>query len=382
MVDIVNYEGREQAFIKHFFFKNYIETLFFRVAMKFDEIVYIDGFSGPWQNNDDKFQDTSFGIALNAMRMVKAHYKAKGREIKFTAHLVEKASEAYNELSKIPAKYPNLNVNTYNDDFLEVVGELSKKVHKNSYCFVFIDPKGWKVDLKKLSPLLSHKNSEVIFNFMFDFINRFVTHENSGVAESLDRLFPYTVNWRGIISKCNTPTERKDVIFEEFAKNLAQIGNFEFVSQTEILKPTKDRALYALFYATRNGKGIEVFRHEQVKALKKQIETRGETKLKNKQMETGQNELFGSANEYAPSQTEEILQSHENEAKNFILQVVPNKPASILYEDLRLETAKRFIVNFATINKISKDLMDEKLIEFPNWESNRRRPQSNYRVQK
>jgi len=75
MVDIQNYEGREQAYIKHFFFKNYIETLFFRLSNKFTNIVYVDGFSGPWQSNDDKFLDTSFGIALNAMRMVKARAK-------------------------------------------------------------------------------------------------------------------------------------------------------------------------------------------------------------------------------------------------------------------------------------------------------------------
>ena len=116
---------------------------------------------------------------------------------------------------------------------------------------------------------------------MFDFINRFVSHENPGVAESLDRLFPYSKNWRDKISKSETPTQRKDVIFEEFAENLARIGSFGFVSQTEILKPTKDRALYALFYATRNKKGVEVFRAEQVKALRKQIQTRGETKIKN-----------------------------------------------------------------------------------------------------
>lgn len=382
MVDIGNYEGREQAFIKHFFFKNYIETLFFRLAMKFDEIIYIDGFSGPWQNKDDKFKDTSFGIALNAMRMVKEHNKKRGKDIKCTAHLVEKDSKAYMELSKIPAKFPDLDVNTYNGDFLQVVEGLSKGMKNNSFCFIFIDPKGWKIDLIKLKPLLSHKNSEVIFNFMFDFINRFVTHENPGVADSLDKLFPYSENWRGEISNCRTPIERKDVIFEKFAENLAQIGNFGFVSQTEILKPTKDRALYALFYATRNKKGNEVFRQVQVKALKQQIETRGETKLKNKQQKTGQNELFSSANDYAPSPTEEILQSHEDEARNFILQTVPNKPASILYESLRLETAKRFIVNFPQINQISKKLKNEGLIEFPDWEKGKHVPQPSYRVQK
>lgn len=382
MVDIANYEGREQAFIKHFFFKNYIETLFFKLASKYQNIVYIDGFSGPWQNKDDKFKDTSFGIAVNAMRMVKARSKAKGNVVDFTAHLVEQNTEAYRELSKIATKYPELTIKTYNSDFLEVVGQITKEVNKNSFCFIFIDPKGWKIDLKKLSPLLSFKNSEVIFNFMFDFINRFVSHPDPAISDGLDLLFPYSENWRDKISKCNSPEERKDVIFDEFARNLELVGSFKFVSQTEILKPTKDRALYALFYATRNEKGIEVFRDQQVKALRKEIETRGETKIKNWQNRTGQGEMFTSTNEFSPSQTEEILNTHEIEARNFILQEVPKKPNTILYKDLRLETAKRFIIKFSKINEISRKLMDENLIEFPDWEKNRQRPQPNYRVQK
>ena len=148
MVDIGNYEGREQAFIKHFFFKNYIETLFFRLASKFSHIVYIDGFSGPWQSNDEKFKDTSFGIALDAMRMVKAHNKGKGTSVNFTAHLVEKNATAYGELSKIPAKFPDLTIKTYNADFLDVVEKISKTIDRNSFFFIFIDPKGWKIDLK------------------------------------------------------------------------------------------------------------------------------------------------------------------------------------------------------------------------------------------
>lgn len=382
MVDIGNYEGREQAFIKHFFFKNYIETLFFRLASKFSHIVYIDGFSGPWQSNDEKFKDTSFGIALDAMRMVKANSKAKGSSVNFTAHLVEKNATAYGDLSKIPAKFPDLTIKTYNADFLDVVERISKTMDKNSFCFIFIDPKGWKIDLKKLEPLLSFKNSEVIFNFMFDFINRFVTHPSPVVSDSLDKLFPYSENWRDKISNCDSPDDRKNMIFDEFAINLEIAGGFDFVSQTEVLKPTKDRALYALFYATRNKKGIEVFRQEQVKALEKQMQTRGETKIKDKQSKSGQGEMFISTNEFAPNKTEEILKLHQADAKEFILHTIPTKPANIMYEDLRLETAKRFIVKFSDVNKICKVLKDKNLIEFPDWEKGKRVPQPSYRVQK
>ena len=220
MVDIGIYEGREQAFIKHFFLKNYIETLFFRLAErgKYKNIAYIDGFSGPWQSNDDKFHDTSFGIALNAMRKVKARAKAKNIDINFVAHLVEEDPIAYEALSKIPAKYPEVSIRTYNDDFLRIVEPISKETKKEDFRFIFIDPKGWKIDLKKLGPLLSQNNCEVIFNFMFDFINRFTSHPDPLINKSLDLLFPITEDWR---QKADSTDERKRIIFELFAANLA-----------------------------------------------------------------------------------------------------------------------------------------------------------------
>lgn len=383
MVDIGNYEGREQAFIKHFFLKNYIETLFFRLAERgYNNITYVDGFSGPWQSNDDKFQDTSFGITLNAMQKVNAHAKSNGKTVKFTAHLVEEDAKAYQELAKIPEKYPELSITTYNDDFLQVIEPISRALKKSNYRFIFIDPKGWKIDLRKLEPLLSLKNSEVIFNFMFDFINRFTSHPGSSVLESLDLLFPYTENWRHQVSECNNAIERKSLIFELFAQNLGRVGEYEFVSQTEILKPTKDRALYALFFATRHQKGIKEFRQQQVKALRQQSETRGETKIKAKESRTGQTEMFKSANEITSNPTEEILQSQRDEARQFILEIVPKKPDNVLYVNLRLETAKRYIVKFADINQICNQLKNEKLIEFPNWEEGRKVPHPHYLVQK
>jgi hypothetical protein len=62
------YAGREQAWVKHYFLGNYLERLVHKVAASFDTIVYVDGFSGPWKSEAEDFADTSFGIALEALR--------------------------------------------------------------------------------------------------------------------------------------------------------------------------------------------------------------------------------------------------------------------------------------------------------------------------
>lgn len=67
--DKTAYEGREQAFVKHYLLETYLERLFHITAKRFDQIVYVDGYSGPWQSQGQSLEDTSFGIALAALRL-------------------------------------------------------------------------------------------------------------------------------------------------------------------------------------------------------------------------------------------------------------------------------------------------------------------------
>ncbi|MFL5209498.1 MAG: hypothetical protein ACJ8CC_10155, partial [Microvirga sp.] len=71
MVALADYTGREQAYVKHVFLERYLETLFFKTASFYDHIFYVDGFAGPWQSANEQFEDTSFGIALQALRKTK-----------------------------------------------------------------------------------------------------------------------------------------------------------------------------------------------------------------------------------------------------------------------------------------------------------------------
>lgn len=91
-----------------------------------------------------------------------------------SAHLVEKDSNAYKKLELIKAKFPDIAINTYNEDFLGVVPEILRAIPNDAFTFFLLDPKGYDISLKKIEDLLKRPKSEVIFNFMFDFINRAV----------------------------------------------------------------------------------------------------------------------------------------------------------------------------------------------------------------
>src|ERR1700745_1657507 len=144
MVSLQNYAGREQSYVKHVFLESYLEALVFKTASAFDHIVYVDGFAGPWQSANEQFEDTSFGIALNALRRAKQTWQGSGRTVQMTALLVERDAKAFVQLAKIPARYPDIAVMTYPKDFMSVVPALLKEIPRHAFAFFLIDPKGWR----------------------------------------------------------------------------------------------------------------------------------------------------------------------------------------------------------------------------------------------
>ena len=121
MVALADYAGREQAYVKHIFLESYLESLVFKTASVFNHIVYVDGFAGPWQSASERFEDTSFGIALSALRKAKDAWKKQGRTVEMTALLVERDPQAYARLATIPAKYPDIAIKTYPTDFIRIL---------------------------------------------------------------------------------------------------------------------------------------------------------------------------------------------------------------------------------------------------------------------
>jgi three-Cys-motif partner protein len=386
MVSIADYNGREQTYVKHVFLQNYLEALIYKTASTFNHIVYIDGFAGPWQSASEKFEDTSFGIALSALRKAKESWKGYGRDVRMSAHLVERDATAYVKLSKIGARYPDIIVSTYNGDFLGVISSILKDIPKNAFAFFLIDPKGWRIPLEVLRPMLTRPNSEVVFNFMFDFINRAANIKDPAIVRALDELVPFG-NFRGRIENLEqegrvTSDTRKAVLVEAFGESLAQLGNYQYVAQTTVLRPLSDRPLYCLFYASRHRAGIEAFRDCQMKALIEQSKTRAATKVKSAQDTSGQSELFESLHEMAPDELTAFFATEQEAAKKTLLELTPIAPGTILYKELWPLVLTRHVIRLPVLNEIAARLRKEEKLLFPGWEPRKRVPQPTYRAQR
>jgi three-Cys-motif partner protein len=385
MVSLEDYAGREQSYVKHVFLERYLEALVIKTASTYNHIVYVDGFAGPWQSANEQFEDTSFGIALNALRRAKQTWQGSGRTVQMTALLVERDAKAFVQLAKIPARYPDIAVMTYPKDFMSVVPALLKEIPRDAFAFFLIDPKGWRIPLAQLQPLLGRDKSEVIFNFMFDFVNRAASMK---AAAGLDELIPYG-DWRRrlaeaepIASVTATPEERKEILVDAFTDSLRVLGGYAYVVPTEILRPLTDRTLYCLFYATRHDTGLSVFRDCQIAALKAQSTTRAAGKVKYKASSSGQSELFESLHEMGPDEIEGRLEDEKRKAEAAIRHLVPKSPASIVYRKLWSTILLHHMVRKTDVNTICADMRKKEELLFPDWEAMRRVPQDNYRVQR
>jgi three-Cys-motif partner protein len=387
MISLEDYQGREQSYVKHVFLESYLERLVHKTASVYRHIVYVDGYAGPWQSSNEKFEDTSFGIALNALRRAKGSWKNNGRDVRMSAFLVERDPGAYKKLGQLPARYPDVSIKTYSDDFLTVLPAILRDIPPDAFAFFLIDPKGWRIPLRSLTPMLSRAKSEVIFNFMFDFINRAASITDPAVVSGLDELIPYG-NWRGKLDEAErrsgglTPEERKAVLVDAFSVSLTDLGRYEYVAETTVLRPVRDRPLYCLFYATRHPAGIEVFRESQIKALSELSRTRAATKIKHVAQKTGQGEIFRSLHDMGPDELIEFLEMERVKAEQTLLELAPTPPGSIRYETARTLVLARHVVRLAEVNKIAAKLSEARRLVFPDWETGKRVPQGHYRMQR
>lgn len=388
MVSLRDYAGREQSYVKHVFLESYLERLVHKTASIYSHTVYVDGFAGPWQSANEKFEDTSFGIALNALRRARGSWKEKGRDVRMSAFLVERDPSAYAQLARVPERYRDIEIKTYNQNFLTVLPDSLNEIPTGAFAFFFIDPKGWRIPLRDLQPLLARYPSEVIFNFMFEFINRAASIRDPAVIAGLNELIPFG-EWRSRLEEAErahpgavSSDERKAILVDAFAQSLARLGRYEYVAETTVLRTTRDRPLYCLFYATRHPKGIEVFRDCQVSALQEESRTRAATKVRQTATSTGQGEFFESLHDMAPDKLESFLQEQRSAAEKSLLDLTPRSPQILTYEKLRAQILARHVIRVSDVNKIAARLYGEKQLLFPDWERGKRVPQPSYRTQR
>lgn len=287
------YSGREQTEAKHFILRRCLQTLTFKLlAGGLRELAYVDGFSGPWESRTVDYSDTSFMIAIGVLKDAHRKFRDKGTTKVIKCLFVEEDAKAYEQLAAAVAKHHDpatgFHIATFQGRFEDAVADIIKFIGR-SFALVFIDPTGWTgYPYHTIAPVLRHRPSEVLINFMYDHINRFAASNDPAIIETLDPILGGP-NW----AKRLDPDLRRGLAVEKLFRSVLEAeGEFEYVLSTRIDKATADRPHFFIAYGTRSNHGLKAFRDIEHAALKGHEKRRVQAKQNKKTERTGIADIF------------------------------------------------------------------------------------------
>jgi three-Cys-motif partner protein len=290
--DLAAYTGREQAYIKHYLLEKYLAPFMYKVGSKWDSIVYIDAFSGPWQTTRKDYADSSFAIAIETLREARAGLMERGRKLRIESILVEEDKGAFAALESFAATQTTegFGVRALCGAFVEQIPAINRIIREkapNPFKFVFLDPKGWTdIPMRNMQDFLKGRSREVLINLMTRHIIRFLEEEDR--AESYNKLFGRNEVLDSLKTIPRENNERAEQAVREYCRSLKQLCAFKYVSSAVILEPNQESVKYYLVYATNDFHGIDVFKAAERAAAQIQDEIR----YSGRRNETPQTEMF------------------------------------------------------------------------------------------
>jgi len=292
------YEGREQSYVKHEVLKRYLERFAIIVGKFSPGITYVDCFSGPWRSRDEEaFQDTSFGIAISALRKAnEAVEKTFHKKLKIRCFFVEENAAAYKKLRAFADGIADAEITAVNGTFEANIPAILDfvKAGGTAFPFFFIDPTGWTgFALDRIKPLLQQQPSEVLINFMTAHIKRFVEAPEKQRQEEFEQLFG-SASFREEISAVSDLRDREDLLLSRYMEAVRTAGGFQFACASTVLHPVREHTHFHLVYCTRDPKGVDVFKGADKKAMEAMEEIRAKAQQDARIKGSGNLELFGA----------------------------------------------------------------------------------------
>jgi len=349
MKPVEYYKDREQTYLKHLFLERYLETVAYHIGYSHREFVFVDCFSGPWRAAHEELGDTSIRIALDRLNSVRNRLAELKRYPTIRAIFVEKSPIAFASLQKALQEHRgDIETAAFEGSFEENIPGILDQVGA-TFAFFFVDPTGWSgFAMDNLRPILKRGSGEVMINFMYDFINRFLGFQNASNEESLDRCFG-TPNWRAV----REAPDRESALVNFYMEQVRANGGFPYVTSSRILKPLHDRAYFHLIYATRNPKGMKEFRNVERKVVIAQEGIRATAQREHREQRSGQPE-FDFASEHPSNAFESERSQQLLAAKTTIIEFLKEGP--LLYETLQPLILQLRLVWKSDVNGILTEL--------------------------
>ena len=222
----------------------------------FDRIIYIDGFAGPgrYKQGEDGSPIIALKAALGAL---------DGRIQKpFEFHFVERkrrvaaALKANIDDLKQRRVWPaNIHITIHDQQTFQQAYEKHIRSHLQAFprapAFALVDPFGWTgIPLAVLSELMKRQSTEILVNFMFEEINRFIVHPDQG--QNFDNLFACS-DWRQVETMAGG--NRKKFIVDLYREQLRRFAGAKYVRSFE-MRNQRNATDYFLYFVSNNRLGL------------------------------------------------------------------------------------------------------------------------------
>jgi three-Cys-motif partner protein len=238
---------------KHEILKRYFQAWLPILGHTNNRLLYIDAFAGPGE-----YTGGEDGSPLVILKAARDHSLKVSSELRCV--FVEAEPDRYNHLLKVldtvrPSLPSNIAFTPLKGKFTDHVPEIFSKVQEQINCkgptLAFVDPFGYsQTPFQTVARLLRCPKSEVLVNFMYGDINRFLGVPDR--AAHFDNLFG-TTTWREIAEL----TEAIDRLYAIHDLYLAQLQTVARYVRAFLMVNISNAPDYILFFATNSLKGLE-----------------------------------------------------------------------------------------------------------------------------
>ena len=250
--DYFAWEYEEQTKMKHLVFADYFDK-WVKILGSCYSLNYFDCFGGCGAYIDRDEEKIYYGSPVLAADIINKNDQNLGRDVNLV--ILEKDEENKKNIKKIlKEKAINTTLLIFQGDFDEQINHiLDLKGNKLKPTFFFIDPFGFKIKISTIKRIMGIGKSEIILNFMFNYINRFL--KNKDLKGVLTELYGND-KWQSCISLSGI--EREECIVKSFRMNLK--GFVKYVCPYKISFPQKKQTFYYLFHLTNKIKGCSIMK--------------------------------------------------------------------------------------------------------------------------
>lgn len=371
------YSGREQTLAKHFILRRYLQALAFKV-LHFQDITYVDGFSGPWETKTEDFSDSSFMIAISVLLDAQRKIQEQtGTRRKIRCFFAESDKETFLRLEKAVIPFhksaESFEIRTYFGKFEDAVPEIETAIG-TSFPLIFIDPTGWTgYPFDKIKVLFARPRCEVLINFMYAFVQRFVHSDDKEIIASLDPILGGP-GWRDRLDK---NLDRGLAAEKLFRETLRSVGNFDFVVSTKIDKSSIDRPHFFITYGTKSLEGLKVFRQTEYDVLRQHEKNRANAQERKRESQTGTTDLFAGHQANVREETIDEIVSEQMRFGSENLITILEADGARSFSSLLVPLLQAFMLRETNVKDICVELAKSGKIE-NTWGGGNRKPRDEH----